>query len=141
MSKFLYKYNQKVQPGDIDQLNHVNNVVYVQWIQDAAVKHWNSAISAEIREKYVWVILRHEIDYKNPAKLGDLLTIETKVLEAKGITSVRSVKIYREKDQKLLVQSITKWCMLHADTLRPARITEGIKNIFLAGSSHDNPSN
>jgi len=140
MSKFIYKYNQKVRPGDIDQLNHVNNVVYVQWIQDAAMKHWNSAMPLEIKEKYVWVILRHEIDYKNPAKPDDLLTIETKVMNAKGITSVRSVKIYRENDQKLLVQSITKWCMLNADTLRPARITEGIKKIFLADSSCDHPS-
>ncbi|MFW5758032.1 MAG: acyl-CoA thioesterase [Bacteroidota bacterium] len=137
MSKFIYQYNQKVQPSDIDQLDHVNNIVYVQWIQDAAVKHWNSAIPAEIREKYVWVILRHEIDYKNPAKQGDLLTIETKVLDAKGVTSRRSVKIYRANDQKLLVESITKWCMLNADTLRPARITEDIKNIFLSDSSHD----
>lgn len=131
MNKLVYRYNQEVQPTDIDQLDHVNNVVYVQWIQDAAVKHWKSAIPDEIKEKYVWVILRHEIDYKNPARLGDLLSIETKVLDAKGITSVRNVKIYRAKDKKLLVESITTWCMLNAETLRPARITNDIKNLFL----------
>ncbi len=131
MKQHLYSYTQQVEPQDIDELNHVNNVVYVQWIQDAAVQHWNSVAPEAIREKYVWVIVRHEIDYKHPAKLGDEMLIQTQVLSAGNISSDREVKIFRKHDMRLLVQSKTTWCMIHADTQRPVRITPDVKQLFL----------
>jgi acyl-CoA thioester hydrolase len=120
-----------VGPEHIDELNHVNNVVYVQWIQDAAVNHWNSVIPDRIREKYIWVIMRHEIDYKKPGFLDDELLITTKVLNTQRIASDRQVQIFRKVDMTLLVESKTTWCMLDAETFKPARITEEIKKIFL----------
>jgi acyl-CoA thioester hydrolase len=133
MDKFNYSYTLKVGQEHIDELNHVNNVVYVQWIQDAAVNHWNSAIPEEIRARYIWVIMRHEIDYKKPGLLDDELLITTKVLNAQRITSDRKVQIFRKADMALLVESKTTWCMLDAVTLKPARITDEIKTIFLPG--------
>lgn len=131
MDKSNYSYTLKVGPEHIDELNHVNNVVYVQWIQDAAVSHWNSVIPDEVREKYIWVIMRHEIDYRKPAKLNDELLVKTFVINAGGIISDRKVEFYRKSDMTLLVESKTTWCMLDARTFRPARIGEDIKKIFL----------
>jgi len=60
-----------VAASDIDALGHVNNVVYVQWVQDVAVAHWQSLASPEAQAELVWMVLRHEIDYKRPARLGE----------------------------------------------------------------------
>lgn len=131
MENLIHSYNFKVQPEDIDQLNHVNNVVYVQWIQDAAVNHWNSVASEKIKKSFVWVIVRHEIDYRQSAKLNDELFIKTWVLNAQGVSSVRQVQIFRKEDMKLLVESKTTWCMVDAKTKRPVRITPEVRNLFL----------
>ena len=60
-----------VKPEDIDELGHVNNVSYLRWVQDVAVAHWRSAAPAEDQAKLAWVVVRHEIDYKQAAFLGD----------------------------------------------------------------------
>lgn len=131
MDNLTHSYTIRVRPEDIDQLNHVNNVVYVQWIQDAAVNHWNSVAPAEIKKSFVWVIVRHEIDYRQSAKLNDELLIKTWVLNAQGVSSVRQVQIFRKEDLKLLVESKTNWCMVDVNTQRPARITREVRNLFL----------
>ncbi len=136
MGNLTYSYTFKVQPGDIDQLNHVNNVVYVQWIQDAAVNHWKSVAPDEIQKSFVWVIVRHEIDYRHPAKLNDELLIKTWVLKAQGVSSVRQVQIFRKEDMKLLVESKTTWCMVDVKSQRPARITPEVKNLFLTENTN-----
>jgi len=131
MDSNTFSYKQKVKPEDIDELNHVNNVVYVQWIQDAAVMHWNKVAPEHIKNKYVWVIVRHEIDYKQPGKLNDELLIKTKVLNARGVVSDRQVQIFRASDMQLLVEAKTTWCMIQADIQRPARVTDEVKGLFL----------
>jgi len=136
MGNLTHSYTFKVQPGDIDQLNHVNNVVYVQWIQDAAVNHWKSVAPDEIQKSFVWVIVRHEIDYRHPAKLNDELLIKTWVLKAQGVSSVRQVQIFRKEDMKLLVESKTTWCMVDVKSQRPARITPEVKNLFLTENTN-----
>jgi acyl-CoA thioester hydrolase len=130
-----YSYVQTVGQADIDELNHVNNVVYVQWIQDAAVKHWNAVAPEEVKKKFVWVIVRHEIDYKRSAMLHDELLIKTRVLDAGAASSNRQVQIFRKKDMQLLVESKTTWCIMDVATLRPARITDEIKDFFLGKDS------
>ena len=60
-----------VQPGDIDGHNHVNNTVYLRWVQDVATAHWESLASPEAQAAIAWVVVRHEIDYKTAANLGD----------------------------------------------------------------------
>ena len=126
-----FTYALIVNESHIDELEHVNNVVYVGWIQDAAVMHWRKVVSETIQKKYVWVIVRHEIDYKAPAKLHDELIIKTYVVDAHNVTSRRKVEIRRKSDDKLLVEGLTTWCLLDAKTLRPTRITDEIRNYFL----------
>ena len=73
-----------VTSADIDEMGHVNNVVYVRWVQEVAAAHWHALASAELKAKYAWVVLRHEIDYKNPAFLHDEVTGYTWVGEHHG---------------------------------------------------------
>ena len=126
-----HSYDFEVLAEHIDELGHVNNVVYVQWIQDAAVQHWNRVAPEHIIKNYVWVIVRHEIDYKRPALAGDILHIETQVLNAERVSSVRQVKIFRKDGMKLLVEAQTTWCMIDLSTQRPVSIPDEIKVVFL----------
>ena len=60
-----------VMPRDIDEQNHVNNTVYLRWVQEVATAHWQALASNEAQEGIGWVVVRHEIDNKTPACLGD----------------------------------------------------------------------
>lgn len=128
--KNIFTYSHIVSANEIDTLSHVNNVVYVQWIQDISTKHWNDLTKNAPDLNFVWVVTRHEIDYKGQALLGDVITFKTWVGETKGVTSVRHVEIF--KGDVLLVKAQTIWCMLHAETLRPARITESVLKVLEA---------
>lgn len=119
-----------VSQEDLDNLNHVNNVRYVQWVQDVAEEHWKSKTSDSIRDTYFWVLLKHHIEYKNPAILGDVLRLVTYVKKSEGVTSIRMVDIYDQNTDKLLATSQTTWCFMNTKTKRSARITQEIVDLF-----------
>jgi len=119
-----FSYKQKVKEGDIDGLLHVNNVVYLQWVNDISEKHWNLLAANGLKEKYFWVVLRHELDYLGQAVLNDELTLVTWIGESKGVKSVRHVEIY--KGETLLLRAASTWCLIDAKTLRPTRIKNDI---------------
>ena len=120
----VFKTNYTVVTSNIDELNHVNNVVYLQWIQDIANLHWNELKQGVDTAAYVWVVIRHEIDYLNQALLGDTLLAKTWVGKTAGLKSIRHVEFYR--NNKLLVKAQTTFCLLHAKSFTPMRITEEI---------------
>ena len=93
----------KVSVDDIDTLDHVNNLVYVKWMDDIATTHWNFLTKENPLPQYVWVVMRHEIDYLKQAGLGDEITVKTWVGETRGITSIRFMEFY--KDSILLVKT------------------------------------
>ncbi len=130
-TKNIFTYSHIVVKSELDTLDHVNNVVYVQWIQDISIKHWNDLTKNCPDLNFVWVVTRHEIDYRGQAVLGDEITFKTWVGETKGVTSIRHVEIY--KGSVLLAKAATTWCMLHAKTLRPARITESVLKVLKVG--------
>ena len=130
----IYNHHIVVKPTDIDEMNHVNNVVYVQWIQEAAAAHWNSEAPSEVKSKFNWVVMRHEVDYKSPALLNDELIAKTWVENYDGAKSTRMVQIIRKKDEKLLAEARTTWCLLNASTNRPVRVGDEIKTVFRASS-------
>lgn len=119
-----------VQQQDIDDLNHVNNVVYVQWVQDIASAHWNVLATPDIKNKYSWVVIKHEIEYFSPAVLHDVLTVKTWVEKSEGVRSERHVEFYQQANQKLVVRAKTTWCLLDAATMRPRRIESDILTLF-----------
>lgn len=120
----VFKTNYTVVTSNIDELNHVNNVVYLQWIQDIANLHWNELKQGVNTAAYVWVVIRHEIDYLNQALLGDTLLAKTWVGKTAGLKSIRHVEFYR--NNKLLVKAQTTFCLLHAKSFKPMRITDEI---------------
>ncbi len=119
-----------VSIDDLDDLHHVNNVRYVQWIQDVSKEHWQRYASNQIQSDVVWVVMNHNITYKNAAKLNDQIKIQTHIAESRGATSVRVVEMHNVITNQLLLRSKTEWCLLNAKTLRPIRISEEIKNVF-----------
>ena len=120
----------KVTAADLDDLQHVNNVVYLRWAQDAAQSHWQDQASESLTRKYVWMVLRHEIDYAGQALLGDELIVRTWVAWSEGVKSERLVEIIKKSNQKTIVKVKTLWCLLDAHTKKPTRIDPAIREIF-----------
>lgn len=119
-----------VAAKDIDELGHVNNVVYVRYVQEVAAAHWMNKASKEMQERYAWVVLRHEIDYRNPAFLDEEIIGETWVGEYNGARFDRFVKLRSKKTNKILVEAKTTWCMLDGKSMRPTRITQEVISII-----------
>ncbi|HBK72426.1 MAG TPA: thioesterase [Flavobacteriaceae bacterium] len=127
--KVSFQYSFKVTLQDIDDRNHVNNMVYLQWVQDVSGLHWESLASKELQESVVWFVLRHEIDYINQAYANDTINVVTWIDDAAGVKSTRIVHIYCE--DKLLCKCKTSWCLLDAKSLKPKRIDNDVLAIFM----------
>ena len=125
-----FKHTILVKPEDIDELGHVNNVVYVRYVQEVAAAHWDSAASLDLKDRYAWVVLRHEIDYKSPVFLNEEITGTTWVGDHTGARFERFVKLTRNSDQKVVAEAKTIWCMLDAKSMRPVRIGEDVLEIL-----------
>jgi acyl-CoA thioester hydrolase len=113
---------------DIDTLQHVNNLVYLKWMDKIATTHWDFLTKDNPLPQYVWVVMRHEIDYIKQATIGDEITVKTWVGETKGITSVRFMEFY--KKDVLLVKAKTVWAMLDSKTYKPVRIRENVLKVL-----------
>ena len=129
-SSVTFKHSIPVLPTDIDELGHANNVVYLRWVQEVAEAHWNAKASAELRVKYVWVVLRHEIDYLSPVVLNDKLIGTTWVDLPDGARSMRHVEIFNQTSNKLSARAKTTWCLLLTSTMKPKRIEKDITDVF-----------
>jgi len=125
----VFEQKHIVTANEIDEYNHVNNVEYVQWMQNISDAHWKELSKKATNIDYVWFVIRHEIDYKNQAVLGDEVMLKTWVGKTEGIKSIRHFEIYR--DETLLVKSQTTFCLLDAVTKKPKRITKEVTNLLL----------
>lgn len=119
-----------VQPDDIDQLGHVNNVVYLRWVQDVAVAHWNACAPAADALSLLWVVLRHEIDYKRAARLGDEIVARTWVGAASRISFERFTELLRAGDRMVLAKARTLWCPIDAQTGKPTSVSAEVRAHF-----------
>lgn len=117
-----------VSRDDIDAQGHVNNVRYLQWIQDIAVAHWLSRASEEQKAQIVWVVLRHEIDYLRPAFENEEITVATWVGEPQGAKWDRFTEIRR--GDKILVKAKSVWVALDSKRLRPRRVNAELTETF-----------
>lgn len=123
-----FSHSFRVDAADIDAQNHVNNVAYVRWIQDAAIAHWSSATTAIQRKTLTWIVTRHEIDYKKPAFENEEITVTTWVGEPTRVSWERFTEINR--GEVLLVKARSVWCLIDRETLKLTRITAELKEIF-----------
>jgi acyl-CoA thioester hydrolase len=126
-----------VEVTDIDALGHANNVAYVRWVQDAAVAHWRAAASLDDQARLLWVVVRHEIDYKHPAYLGDCIIAKTWVGGATRIRFERHTELLRSGDCLLLAKARTLWCPIDAATGKPVSVGPDVRARF---SVRDDPA-
>ena len=129
-SPFAYDHYTNVSQADIDINNHANNIVYLRWVQDAATSHWLSAVPISIASPHAWVVVRHEIDYKKAARLGDRIRVRTWVAAMNTLISERHCRIYREADSAFLASVKTRWCSINPVTARPSRLDPRIPAFF-----------
>lgn len=118
-----YVHRILVLPTDIDELGHANNVVWVRWVNEAAIAHSRAVgLGPDVYFTLgvVWVVRRHDIEYLSPALEGEELTALTWVETLRGATSLRRTVIQR--DGKPLVRAATTWALIEAATGRPRRI-------------------
>lgn len=120
-----------VEPADVDALGHVNNIVYVRWLQDVATAHASAVgcTHAELlRIGAVFVVRKHEIEYLRPGFLGERITLRTYVTWWKGASCERATKI--ERDGVLLARAKTMWAFVNAQTGKPTRLPAEVIQMF-----------
>ena len=130
-----YELRVQVQPADLDGLEHVNNVVYLRWVQDVAIAHWRAIAPAEDQATLVWMVHRHEIDYLAAAGPNDEVILRTWVGTAEGLRYERHTEMLRASDRKLLARARTLWIPVDPTTGRPKRVSPAIKALFSTGLS------
>lgn len=119
-------------PDDIDELGHVNNAVWVRWIQDMATAHWYAVAPPDHVDRYIWVVTRHEIDYLRFVLSGETVTGRTWVGEApKGARFDRHVE-FTGADGKVRVKAKTTWAIIDKATGKPLRVPPEVAAPFLA---------
>jgi acyl-CoA thioester hydrolase len=119
-----------ITPEDIDFLDHVNNVVYVRWVQEISTAHWNARATETEKGTLGWVVVRHEIDYVNSARLGDEILARTWVGVARKNIFERFAEFLRTGDQKTIARARSLWCPIELHSLRPTRVGEEIYKRF-----------
>lgn len=133
----VYRTTLIAEPEDIDALGHVNNVVYLRWVQEVAGAHWFAAAPPEAQRALAWVVTRHEIDYQAPALLGDRITARTWVEGWSGVTSDRHVEFRNAETGQLLAKARTIWCAIDPATGRPKRFNQALVSAFQTESGED----
>lgn len=126
----IFEITIPVLPADIDEQNHVNNTVYLRWVQDVAVAHWRALASPEAQKAIGWVVLRHEIEYKAPAMLDHEIVLRTWVGKATRLTFERFTEIRRQGESQLLSTARTLWCPISPQSGRPVRVSVAIRRQF-----------
>ena len=117
-------------PGDIDELGHVNNVVYLRWVQDIAITHWHAVATPELDARYFWIALKHTIEYRDPILPGETAEIRTWFGRIHGPRFDRHVDIRKPGAKRFSARATTEWCRISRDTRRPMRIGEDVMAAF-----------
>jgi acyl-CoA thioester hydrolase len=126
----MFEQRVVVHSSDLDERQHVNNVVYLRWVQDVAIAHWQALAPQKDQSELAWVALRHEIDYVSPAFIGEEILLRTWVGHAERLSFERLTEIVRERDRELLAKARTLWCPVDAQTGRPKRVRTEVRALF-----------
>ena len=118
-----------IAPGDIDFMGHVNNAVYLTWVQEAVIAYWRRVAPAEAVAQHLWVAIRHEITYRRPAFLDDRIVASVEADGEQGARAFFSTIISR--GEEILAEVKSSWCCLDAATMRPARLAREVVRLFV----------
>ena len=132
MTRPVFEQTLTAASDDIDELGHVNNAVWVQWIQQVAVAHWDSVAEPAHKDAYYWVVVRHEIDYLRAAVEGDEITARTWVGEAPQGARFDRLMEFTGADGKVCVRARTDWAIIDKALGRPIRVPPEVVAPFLA---------
>ena len=124
-----------VVPDDIDFMGHVNNSVYLTWVQEAVIAYWRRVAPAEAVAQHLWVALRHEITYRRPAFLEDNVVAQVVAEGMHGARAFFHTLIKRGED--VLAEVRSSWCCLDAATRRPARLARDVVRMFVGEKQAD----
>lgn len=117
-------------PEEIDELGHVNNVVYLRWVQDIAITHWHTVSPLEQIEGDVWVALKHTIEYRDPILPGETAEIRTWLGKVHGPRFDRHVDIRKPGAKRFSARAVTEWCRIDTATRRPKRVAGDVLDTF-----------
>jgi acyl-CoA thioester hydrolase len=126
----VFEHIVRVQASDIDELQHVNNVVYFTYLQQAAMAHWYSSVPTQLSDSMRWVVKKHEIEYFKSAVLDEEIIVKTWVENFSGVSSDRHYEIY--KSDILLVKARTLWVALDPVSMRPKRVPADLWEKYFA---------
>ena len=135
----IFRHRFVVPENAVDQNGHVNNVVYIQWMQDVAIMHSEAVggTSAMHSVGCTWVVRSHKVEYLSPAFSGDCIEASTWVADFHRVRSLRKYEFVRTSDAKLLAKGETEWVFVDAQSGRPIAIPESLKNCFALVSNHE----
>lgn len=125
----MYRHAISIAEQDIDHMGHVNNSVYLKWVQDAVVQYWQAIAPAEAVSKHLWVALKHEITYRKPTFRDDSVFAEVIAEQVQGARAFFTTIVKRGEDVLAEVKSC--WCCLDAMSQRPTRLAQDVASSFL----------
>jgi acyl-CoA thioester hydrolase len=125
----MYRHAIGIVPADIDHMGHVNNSVYLKWVQEAVVRYWEKVAPSEAVTKHLWVALKHEIEFRRPTFLDDNVVADVIADQMQGARAFFTTVIRRGED--VLAEVKSTWCCLDASSMRPARLAKDIVSRFL----------
>ncbi|MGB3739672.1 MAG: acyl-CoA thioesterase [Pontixanthobacter sp.] len=118
-------------PEHIDAMGHVNNAVWVGWVQDMATAHWEALATPEQQDTLAWIVVRHEIDYRGNIAVGENVTGETYLpVPPRGATFERRVD-FRDDAGAVIVAANTRWAMIDRTSGRLLRIRPAVYEPFM----------
>ncbi len=127
----MYQHSIRIDPADIDFMGHVNNAVYLKWVQDAVIAYWQKVAPGEAVARHLWVALKHEITYRAPAFLDDAVLADVVATGVQGSRAFFTTLIQR--GDTILAEVQSSWCCIDTATRRPARIAKDLAARFLPG--------
>ena len=128
----MFRHAVAIHPSDIDHMGHVNNSVYLKWVQDAVVDYWQSIAPPDAVARHLWVALKHEITYRRPTFLQDNVVAEVIAERMDGVRAYFSTIVRR--GEEVLSEVKSTWCCLDAVTQRPSRLARDVVSRFVSPS-------
>jgi acyl-CoA thioester hydrolase len=125
----MFRHPIAIAPADIDHMGHVNNAVYLTWVQDAVVQYWEKVAPSEAVARHLWVALKHEITYRRPTFLEDVVVADVLADQVQGARAFFTTVLKR--GEEVLAEVKSCWCCLDAETLRPARLAREVAERFV----------